>query len=439
MKPPYDITDHGAVGDGATLSTRSIQAAVDACAAAGGGTVRVPPGVFLTGSIRLRSQVTFHIENGGVLRGSGSLADYPPHRESFSEFPQWRSLLWAEDEASITLCGDGCIDLNDAPFMQWELIKTGDTFEDDLVEQLDERQRAESTVTAAERPNQCLCFHRVRGLRIRELTLRRAPSWTVCIHDCDDIRIQGIAIFNHLRVPNSDGIHLCCSRDAVISGCILHCGDDCVALTGISNWATPCENIVVTDCTMISRSAGLRIGHLKSQVRNVTVSNLVVRDSQRGIGLFAGDGGCVEHITIANCVMQTRMICGHWWGNGEPLVISAADSDGVIRKITVRDLDARGENGVVVHGRAGNVHDVDIRGLRLALASGPNRPLLGTWIDLQPAALRKAPDAVRHIPWLYLRETGRIRIRDVSATAERQPGETFSVEPDVDGSPVTIG
>lgn len=73
----FDITDFGASGDGATLNTSAIQAAVDACAENGGGTVHVPAGVFVSGSIFLKSNIEFHLSPGAVLRGSADLADYP--------------------------------------------------------------------------------------------------------------------------------------------------------------------------------------------------------------------------------------------------------------------------------------------------------------------------------------------------------------------------
>jgi len=82
------IADHGAVGDGKAMNTGAIQAAVDACEQAGGGTVVVPAGVWLTGSVQLKSHITLQLENGAVLRGSPKLADYPPIAFKHPEMPQ---------------------------------------------------------------------------------------------------------------------------------------------------------------------------------------------------------------------------------------------------------------------------------------------------------------------------------------------------------------
>lgn len=92
---------------------------------------------------------------------------------------------------------------------------------------------------------------------------------------------------NNLRVPNSDGIHLCSCENAIITDSFFTCGDDCVAISGITNWDKPCENIIVSNCIMQTRSAAVRMGHLDSKVKNVIASNLTILNSNRGIAIFA--------------------------------------------------------------------------------------------------------------------------------------------------------
>jgi hypothetical protein len=109
-----NVRDHGAVGDGVKLNTRAIQAAIDACAAAGGGTVLVPEGTYLTGTIVLNSYVTLHLAPKATLLGSKNLDDYPP-MEGRAGMPR-RVLVYAHGLERIGLEGSGTIDGQGAAF-----------------------------------------------------------------------------------------------------------------------------------------------------------------------------------------------------------------------------------------------------------------------------------------------------------------------------------
>ena len=196
----------------------------------------------------------------------------------------------------------------------------------------------------------------------------------------------------------------------------------------ITNWTEPSERIAINNCSLRSRSAAVRLGHLASKVRNVILSNLIVHDSQRGIGVFAGDGGYVRNVLATNLILETRIVAGHWWGNGEPLVVSAADSTGEIQDISLAGVRARSENGVVIWGHRRNIRDIQLVDWKLELGYGKNRPLLGKQIDLQPAKTRPAPDARQHIPWLTVCDTGEVRVRHVRRG--RGPNESASFRTD---------
>ena len=120
--PLVDITTHGALGDGKTLNTKAIQAAVDQCAAQGGGTVVVPPGTFLSGTVELKSNITVSLSPGAILRGSGNIDDYPPIPFRHNELGQVRSLLWAIGQTDLRITGSGVIDLNDPAFIDFKPI-----------------------------------------------------------------------------------------------------------------------------------------------------------------------------------------------------------------------------------------------------------------------------------------------------------------------------
>jgi len=401
------------------MNTSSIQQAIDACAAGGGGTVIVPPGTFLTGSLQIRSRVTLEIGPGGILLGSPDLTDYPPIPFYHNEFKETRSLLWAIGEADIRLTGDGIMDFNHPAFMDMDTPAV-QGLNADKAPFYNQRQLQETTVTARPRPNQPVFFHDCKRVVIENVRLQRSPCWTLTFSCCDDIKIRGITIDNHLRVPNSDGVHITASRNVLITGSVFSCGDDCVAVTCITDWERPSENIIVTDCTMISRSAGVRVGYLSSKVRNVVLNNLVISDSNRGVGIFAGDGGWVENVQASNLIIRTRLFAGSWWGSGEPLVVAATGSAGRIENVRISLVTALSESGIVLVGMGDNMKRVALRDWDLQLSHGENRPLLGNWVDLQPAESR--PLEKGSAPWLYAADVGGLDLQNVRP--RRAPDET---------------
>ena len=405
------IADHGAVADGQTINTRAIQAAVDECAGRGGGTVLVPAGMWVTGSVALKSHVTLRLEAGATLRGSSSLDDYPPNGFKHLEMGETRSLLWAIDQDDVSILGEGTIELVDRPFFNWSLLRTGLPPEKDSL--LQDWQRRQCVVTAGNRPSQPVFFHHCRHLRLEGVTIRNSPCWTVTFSCCEDIQVRGIRIENNLQVPNNDGIHFAGSKNIVVSDCIIRGGDDSLAFTGITNPDSVCERITVANCILTSRSAGVRLGHLSGKVRDAVLSNLVMHDCSRGFAIQAGDGGWVENVVISNVVMETRMFAGAWWGKGEPFVISAANSSAHIRGISISHLRARSENSILVVGRNHNVSDIVLDDLDLTFSTSPNSALYGQEFDLAPAPLRPSLLAGNRLPWIYADSVDGLELRNI--------------------------
>jgi polygalacturonase len=429
------IADRGAVRDGKTINTVAIQAAVDECARGGGGTVLVPAGVWETGSIELKSQVTLQLDPGATLRGSASLSDYPANGFKHLEMGDTTSLLWAIHRNDILVCGAGTIELTDRPFFDWGLLRTGLPPEKDAL--LQDWQRRQCVVTAGHRPSQPIFFHNCRHVRLEGVTIRNSPCWTVTFSCCEDLRVHGIRIDNNLQVPNNDGIHFSGSKDIMVSDCIIHGGDDSLAFTGITDPQSVCENIAVTNCILTSRSAGVRLGHLAGKVRNVVLSNLVIKDSSRGFAIQAGDNGWVQNVVINNIVMETRMFAGAWWGKGEPWVISAAGSDSArIRGITISQVRAQAENSILIVGQNHNVSDITLNDVQLTLRRSPNDPLYGQTFDLAPAPLRSTLLSQNRMPWLYADSVSGLHLRNIDFRLADAGEHKLSLEPmmtNVDG------
>ena len=249
--------------------------------------------------------------------------------------------------------------------------------------------------------------------------------------------MQGVRIDNNMQVPNNDGIHFSGSKNIIVSDCVIRGGDDSLAFTGITDPKSVCENITVTNCILTSRSAGVRLGHLAGKVRNAALSNLVMRDCSRGFAIQAGDDGWVEDVVINNVIMETRMFAGAWWGKGEPLVISAANSDSAhIRGISISHVRARAENSILIVGQNHNVSEVALSDVQLTFSKSRNSPLFGQTFDLAPAPLRLSFLARNRMPWLYADSVSGLELRDITFRTADSGDRKLSLDPvinNVDG------
>jgi polygalacturonase len=245
------------------------------------------------------------------------------------------------------------------------------------------------------------------------VTVKNSPCWTITFSRSEDIQVHGLRIDNNLQIPNNDGMHFCGSRNIVISDCIISGGDDSIAFTGITDPASICENITVANCVLRSRSCGVHIGYSSGKVRNVAINNLVIHDSSRGFAIQAGDDGWVENVSINNIVLDTKMFAGAWWGKGEPFIISAANSNGRIRGVTLSHLRGHAENSILVVGEKKNVSDIVLDDINLTFAKSANASLYGGEFDLAPAPLRPSRMAQDWIPWLYASSVDGLEYRNV--------------------------
>jgi hypothetical protein len=388
-----NVLDHGAVGDGTTLNTASFKKAVAACVKQSGGTILIPAGVYRTGPIRLQSNMTIRLEAGAVLQGSEDVADYR------GEDGRRRPLIWAENATNVTICGRGRIDGRGTTFMQLDQPRTESRdFDRRFTRQGDDFMlpkfgTADGPVTYRSRPNRLIAFYNCEHLMMRDVLVTDAPCWTINFADCQYVDVDGIRVLNNLLVPNSDGIHCETCKNVHISDCELVCGDDAICITSVnSRRPGVCENVTVTNCTLSSRSAGVRLGYGMNTIRNCVFENLVIRDTNRGLGLFVRQQGSIENVLFNNIVIQTRLHSGHWWGESEPIHISvlpARESNvalGKIRNITFTNILAVSESGIVIWAHeTGQIEDVTLDQVRLHVRTGPLSVSYGGNIDLRPA------------------------------------------------------
>lgn len=306
-----NVQDFGAVGDGRTLCTTSIQAAIDACAAAGGGKVFVPPGRYLTGPIFLKSNLEFEILPGATLVGSTNFADYPTIAGWWEglERKVYASLITGIELENVAITGQGTLDGQGAVWLEaW-----GKTQE--LREKLGLKGREPENPPGSALPwprPRMINLYRSRRVLVHGLTIRDSPSWTVHPVLCDDVYIHGLTILNPPHSWNTDGIDPESCRNVRISGCYISTGDDCIMLKSGYKQITgkpflPTENVAVTNCTFHAGGCGVGIGsETAGGVRNVAISNCVCDGTTCGLYFRTarGRGNVVENVSAVNMVMR---------------------------------------------------------------------------------------------------------------------------------------
>lgn len=386
----YNIYDYGAVGDGVTNDGPAIQRAIDACAAEHGGRVLVPGGrVYKCGSLILRSDVELHLEHGARLKASDDLSDFMEveaayrdhYRDTSLKVPSYMDCeydgeprnfyIMARDAENVCISGSGVIDGSEENFY-------GNVGKDYI----------EGTYYPR---IPMLLMKGVRHLTIQGVTLTRSAFWTVHMVGCEDVLIDGIRILNNLRMVNCDGIDPDHCRNVRISNCHIESADDCIVFKTTEKNADlgPCENIVVTNCTLTSTSAAIKFGtESVSDFRNITVTNCVISRTNRGISMMLRDGGNIENVIFANLQIQTRQFSDQWWGEGEPICVTAIDRKeghkaGHIRNVHFENINCVGENGIFLHGSEGNcLEDISFRRIRVAISRTTQWPS-AEW-DLRP-------------------------------------------------------
>lgn len=293
----YYITDFGAVGDSTTVNTITIQKAIDEATKNGGGKVIVPPGVFITGSIFIKDNVTFEVQSGAKLVGSPKREDYKyirrpmfRYHENDAENLERRHLININKAKNVTLCGNGTIHGNGKTFWQeYEELPAWIHAQPKRISNMVEVQYSEN-------------------VKIKDLTLTISPEWTMHIFDSKNILIDGIFIDNGVFGPNNDGIDITGCENITISNCnIITCDDAICFKTALEGG--PCINATVTNCLIKTNCVALKLGsNLTFQtIKDITFSNCVIYESSRGIGIYSTRGATFENINFSNITCDTRV------------------------------------------------------------------------------------------------------------------------------------
>ncbi|CAN5703898.1 glycosyl hydrolase family 28 protein [soil metagenome] len=272
----YNIADHGAIGDGKTLNTKSIQATIDICAKKG-GTVVIPKGQFLSGSIFLKPGVNLEIQEGGILKGSTDIKDYPKSMTRIEgHFEPWPAALLNGDKVDhLRITGPGTLDGSGEPF--WK----------DFYHRRDVDNK--TTNLNVERPR--LTFiQNSTDVIISGVHYKNSGFWNLHLYRCSFVTIEHCSFIApggakpNDHAPSSDGIDVDCGQDITISKCFFSVGDDCIALKGTKGPfalqdkdSPPVERIHILDCIFEEGGGIVTCGSEATIVRDVNVERCTTR------------------------------------------------------------------------------------------------------------------------------------------------------------------
>ena len=295
------------------MNTEAFRQAVAACTAAGGGTVRVPPGDWLTGPIHLESNVRLHLEKDAVLRFSTRPADYLPvvfTRWEGHECYNYSPLIYARDCVNVAVTGEGTLDGRGKAWWPWKKLQNARAVYDAEFNGIAVEDRVFGTEEAALRPS----FFQPLGCRnvlVEGVTFRDGPMWTIHPVYCENVIVRNVSVITEVDGPNTDGLNPDSCRNVLIEDCFFSTGDDCIAINSGLNEdgrrvGRPCENVLIRRCRMEHGHGGVVIGSgMSGGVRNVHAHDCDFRGTDRGIRLksMRGRGGVVENVWFDNVTM----------------------------------------------------------------------------------------------------------------------------------------
>jgi hypothetical protein len=441
----FDITAYGAKSDGTTINTSAIQQAIDACHAAGGGTVLVPSGVFVSGSLQLKSRVTLKVGKDAILRGSPNIADYtvetaPLHWSAFWKFAasNWKQcLIYAENAQEIGIEGPGTID------------GQGGT-----------ERKVFPNANDPRRP----MLMRIVGCRkvtVREVKLLDPASFTTFFVRSEDIHIERVTIRSR-KSPNGDGLNFDGCRRVRIKDCDLDTGDDGIApKTFHPDW--PNEDFEISGCRITSRWHAIRVGAESiGAIRRLSMRDCVFTQCQGGIKIESTEGAQFEDLSFSG--IEMKQVCQPFMVLASRFAFSAHGQSvrppaGRIRNVRFNDIRVVvGAGGDVGYKGKSGLEDpferlcsavVSLPGTHIENVSFTNIDLTfpggGTAEQASRLDVGELLESSNYIKWatpfdgelpasaLYLRHVKGVRLEKVRLTVEKTDARAFIAGDDIEG------
>lgn len=438
----YDVRTFGAVGDSTTNNTGFIQKAIDSCSRAG-GTVYIPKGTFLTGTLILKSNVTLHLAAGAILLGQPDASFYPYQNSGIRFYGEdWakQALIFCKNQQNVTIEGNGTIDGQGGKFVT-NTLKKPDRYRN--------------------RPY-LLWFAGCENVTVVGVSLRNSAFWMQHYLGCRQLRIDGIHIWNHSN-KNNDMMDIDGCSQVTIANVTGDSDDDGITIKSTSPLVS--EHITITNCVLSSHCSAIKFGtESVGGFRNISISNCVIKRSAQqqtiygkpggisGLAMEIVDGGVMEHITVNNLIIDGAEVpLFVRLGNRARKHIETADAPpiGKLRNVNISNVvvSGAGMTGCAISGIPGaTIDNITLRNIQIEFAGGGVTADVSRKID---ELVDSYPEAtmfgnlpaygffVRHVTGLNM--SG---IRIACVKADQRPAmyltdtRSFSVE-DIDVDPAT--
>jgi len=293
------------------MNTEAIRLAIREATSSGGGNVVIPPGIWLTGAIRLDDNINLHLSKGATLRFSQDPRDYLPvvfSRHEDIECYKHSSFIYAREDSNIAITGAGTLEGQGKPWWDWKtskrdveaLLNTMASNDVPVEERVFDGTDGRALRPAFFQPMRC------RNVLVEGVTFTYGAFWTITPTYCENVIVRNVHIVTegpYGHTPNGDGVNPSSSRNVLIENCEFDTGDDCVAIKAGRDRDglrvnIPSENIVVRNCRGLSGHGGIVIGSETSGgVRNVYATNCTFRGTDRIVRLKTarGRGGVLEN------------------------------------------------------------------------------------------------------------------------------------------------
>ena len=306
----YVITDYGVKRDSSLVQTAAIQAVIDRAAQEGGGVVVVPEGTFLSGALFFKQGTHLHLREGGVLKGSDRIINYPVMTTRFEgeTCKFFAAFINADSIDGFTISGKGTINGNGLQYWQEFWIRR--------------RWNPQCTNKDAQRPR-LTYISNCKNVTVQDVHLINSAVWTNHVYRSDHVRFLDCYIYAPTEniwseepqrgAPSSDAIDIDACHDVLVSGCYMHVNDDAVVLKGgKGTWADkdetngPCYNILIDNCTYGKVHGCLTLGSESLHDWNVVLRNCKILNAARVLWLKMRPDTPqhYEYVTVENLTGQ---------------------------------------------------------------------------------------------------------------------------------------
>ncbi|MFL5742270.1 MAG: glycoside hydrolase family 28 protein [Flavisolibacter sp.] len=306
-KKIFWVNDFGAVSDGSSVTTSSIQQAIDACAAKGGGTVRFRPGTYLTGSIFLKQAVHLVIDKEVLIKGSQNFSDYPEidTRIAGIEMKWPAALINIINQKNVEVSGEGKVNAQGKFCWDkyWAMRKEYEANGLRWVVDYDAKRVRTFLIQSSS------------DVTLKGISFSNAGFWTIQVLYSDHVTVDGVRVRNNEdgKGPSTDGVDIDSSSWVLVENCDIDCNDDDFCLKSGRDWDglrvnRPTEYVVIKNSLARKGGGLLTLGSETSGgIRHVFATGLVARGTGNGFHIKSATtrGGVVEDIHVENMEMDS--------------------------------------------------------------------------------------------------------------------------------------